>query len=40
MAFEHELQIISKNVEEIIPLDELKAKLADSAKTGKALRIK
>ncbi len=40
MAFERELQIISKNVEEIIPLDELKAKLASSAKTGKPLRIK
>lgn len=40
MAFEQELQIISKNVEEIIPLDELKAKLASSAKTGKPLRIK
>lgn len=40
MAFEQELKIISKNVEEIIPLDELKAKLAGSAKTGKPLRIK
>ncbi|MCB5252767.1 MAG: tyrosine--tRNA ligase [Candidatus Cloacimonadaceae bacterium] len=40
MAFEQELKIISKNVEEIIPLDELKAKLADSKKTGKPLRIK
>lgn len=40
MTFEQELKIISKNVEEIIPLDELKAKLANSAKTGKPLRIK
>ncbi|MCB5265312.1 MAG: tyrosine--tRNA ligase [Candidatus Cloacimonetes bacterium] len=40
MTFEQELKIISKNVEEIIPLDELKAKLASSAKTGKPLRIK
>lgn len=40
MAFEKELEIIQRNVEEIIPLAELKAKLAKSAKSGKALRIK
>jgi tyrosyl-tRNA synthetase len=40
MSFEKELKIISKSVEEIIPLDELKGKLAKSAKSGKPLRIK
>lgn len=40
MNFETELKIITKSTEEIIPLDELKGKLAKSAKTGKPLRIK
>jgi len=40
MAYEKELELISKSVEEIIPLAELEAKLAKSAKSGKALRIK
>jgi tyrosyl-tRNA synthetase len=40
MTFEHELKIITRAVEEIIPLDELKAKLALSAKEGRPLRIK
>lgn len=40
MAYEHELEIISKGVEEIVPLAELKAKLEKSAKTGKPLRVK
>ena len=40
MTFEKELQLISKGAEEIIPMDELKAKLAKSAKSGKPLRIK
>lgn len=40
MAYERELEIISKSVEEIIPLAELESKLAKSAKTGKPLRIK
>lgn len=40
MNYEHELKIITKSVEEIIPLDELKAKLAKSAKSGNPLRIK
>lgn len=40
MSFEKELKIISKSVEEIIPLEELKGKLAKSAKSGKPLRIK
>ncbi|MCK9557677.1 MAG: tyrosine--tRNA ligase [Candidatus Cloacimonetes bacterium] len=40
MSFEHEMKIITKSVEEIIPLDELKGKLAKSAKSGKPLRIK
>ncbi len=40
MAHEKELEIISKGTEEIIPLAELEAKLAKSAKTGKPLRIK
>jgi len=40
MNFENELKIITKSAEEIIPLEELKAKLAKSAKTGKPLRIK
>jgi len=40
MAFEKELELISKCVEEIIPLSELKAKLEKSTKTGKPLRVK
>jgi tyrosyl-tRNA synthetase len=40
MNFETELKINTKSTEEIIPLDELKGKLAKSAKTGKPLRIK
>lgn len=40
MNFETELKIITKSTEEIIPLDELKGKLAKNAKTGKPLRIK
>ncbi len=40
MAYEKELELISKSVEEIIPKAELEAKLAKSAKSGKALRIK
>ena len=38
--FEHEMKIIRKGVEEIIPEDELLKKLESSAKTGKPLRIK
>ncbi len=40
MKFEHEMKIIRKGVEEIIPEDELLKKLENSAKTGKPLRIK
>lgn len=40
MAFENEIKIISRGVEEIIPLDELKGKLAISAKEQRPLRIK
>ncbi len=40
MNFEQELKLITKSVEEIIPLEELKAKLAKSAKSGKPLRVK
>jgi tyrosyl-tRNA synthetase len=40
MNFENELKIITKSAEEIIPLEELKAKLAKSAKTAKPLRVK
>lgn len=40
MTFEKELKLISKGAEEIIPMDELKAKLAKSVKSGKPLRIK
>ena len=40
MAHEKELELISKSVEEIIPLSELKAKLEKSTKTGKPLRVK
>ena len=40
MAYEKELELISKSTEEIIPLAELKDKLAKSAKSGKPLRIK
>ncbi|GAB1468566.1 tyrosine--tRNA ligase [Candidatus Cloacimonadota bacterium] len=40
MAFEQELKIISRGAEEIIPLNELKDKLASAAKIGRPLRIK
>ncbi len=40
MSFEKELKIITKSVEEIIPLEEMKTKLEKSAKSGKPLRIK
>lgn len=40
MKFEHELKVIRKGVEEIIPEEELIKKLEKSAKTGKPLRIK
>ena len=40
MKFEHELKIIRKGVEEIIPEEELIKKLEKSQKTGKPLRIK
>ena len=40
MTFEHELKMISKGVEEIIPLAELKDKFAKAARTGTPLRIK
>jgi len=40
MAFEHEMKIISRGTEEIIPLAEMKDKLERSAKEGKPLRIK
>ncbi len=40
MAYEKELELISKCVEEIIPLSELQAKLEKSTKTGKPLRVK
>lgn len=40
MAFEHELKIISRGAEEIIPLSEMKGKLAQAAKIGRPLRIK
>jgi len=40
MKFEHELKVIRKGVEEIIPEEELLKKLEKSAKTGKPLRIK
>jgi tyrosyl-tRNA synthetase len=40
MAFERELQIIMKGVEEIVPKEELLKKLEKSAKTSKPLRIK
>jgi len=40
MAFEQELKIISRGMEEIIPLSEMKDKLAVSAKEGRPLRIK
>ncbi|HNZ89239.1 MAG TPA: tyrosine--tRNA ligase [Candidatus Cloacimonas acidaminovorans] len=40
MAFEQELKLISRGVEEIITLEELKAKFAKAEKTGKPLRIK
>ena len=40
MAFEKELKIISRGVEEIIPLSELQDKFALSTKEGRPLRIK
>lgn len=40
MKFEHELKVIRKGVEEIIPEEELIKKLVKSEKTGKPLRIK
>jgi len=40
MAFEHEMKIISRGAEEIIPLNEMKGKLAQAAKIGRPLRIK
>lgn len=40
MNFEHELRIIRKGVEEIIPEEELQKKLEKSAKSGNPLRIK
>ena len=40
MKFEHELKVIRKGVEEIIPEEELIRKLEKSAKTGKPLRVK
>ncbi|MCK9310159.1 MAG: tyrosine--tRNA ligase [Candidatus Cloacimonetes bacterium] len=40
MAFEQELKIISRGAEEIIPLAELKDKLASAARIGRPLRIK
>ncbi len=40
MKFEHELKVIRKGVEEIIPEEELIKKLEKSEKTGKPLRIK
>jgi len=40
MKFEHELKVIRKGVEEIIPEEELLKKLEKSAKAGKPLRIK
>jgi tyrosyl-tRNA synthetase len=40
MKFEHELKVIRKGVEEIIPEEELIKKLEKSEKTGKPLRVK
>lgn len=40
MAFEQEMKLVGRGVEEIISAEELKAKFAKSAKTGKPLRIK
>lgn len=40
MAFEHELKVISRGAEEIIPLAEMKDKLANAARIGRPLRIK
>ncbi|MFO7659908.1 MAG: tyrosine--tRNA ligase [Candidatus Cloacimonadaceae bacterium] len=40
MKFEHELKVIRKGVEEIIPEEELIRKLEKSAKIGKPLRVK
>ncbi len=40
MKFEHELKVIRKGVEEIIPEEEILKKLEKSVRTGKPLRIK
>ncbi len=40
MKFEHELKIIRKGVEEIIPEEELVKKLEKAARTGQPLRVK
>lgn len=40
MSLEHELKVIRKGVEEIIPEEELIKKLEKTAKTGKPLRVK
>lgn len=40
MRFEHELKVIKRAADEIIPLDDLITKLEKSAKTGTPLRIK
>jgi tyrosyl-tRNA synthetase len=40
MNFETELKKITKSVEEIIPLEELKGKLVKSSKSGRPLRVK
>ena len=40
MAFEQEMKLISRGVEEIITREELEAKFAKSAKTGRPLRVK
>ncbi|MDZ4181814.1 MAG: tyrosine--tRNA ligase [Candidatus Cloacimonadaceae bacterium] len=40
MRFEHELKVIKRAADEILPLEDMIKKLDKSAKTGKALRIK
>ena len=40
MRFEQELKVIKRAADEIIPLEDLLAKLAKSEKTGQPLRIK
>ena len=40
MAFEQEMKLISRGVEEIITREELEAKFAKSVKTGRPLRVK